>query len=220
MGLFDKVKDVGKAVLDEAKASADAKAGAAPSAKSVKLDNFKKDGIISSKSLPVTKSRYAFCYESDSVSMVIAEEEIGMFGCKYKLATKVPLVEFTAFRITAIEETDYPSSTETRYRSVLTTASGEEYKLVQTVSVPKEDATLLIKEEMDQTISLNGTLTLFVSMVDDEETKRYYNEIYAARGTDPVFDDKGAVNTAAYQQMHKEWFTKAAAEWKRRMSSI
>lgn len=202
MGLFDKLKSV----LGEA-------TGGGNDSDAVYLDDFMKDGTISSDSLPMTKSYYCYGIDATAREIIIVEQVKKGFGTKNKLTKKIPLDEIAAFR--AIELKNL--STVILYKSKLITRSGEQYNTSQSLPKAESPTRSGIRLEMDNACGVSTLIMSFLPLIDDDATKQWVNEVYELRGTGPVFDDEGNCDMDAYFQMHNEWFAHQNAEWQRRM---
>ncbi len=214
MGFLDKLKDAGKSMIAEATAKVKANTD------TVYLDDFIQDGRIQGESLPQTKNGLCFRLDVKNNELVIVERIPSSFGTKNKLIEKISLDDIVGFRSLKKERKDLPNFAYLSYETELTRASGECYQLWQGWLEHPTDTRSSLSEEIGGIVSLNTVLLLFASMVSDDNTKQWYNEIYAERGTEPVFDENGNMDINTYVDMHNAWFSTQKENWEERMRMV
>lgn len=225
MGFLDKLKDVGKTLSDNAK---DVKKAFEETAKenenAIYLDDFDITGSIESDALPITKNRLHFSIDVEKEEITIVEN--GHFGFvstkpKNKFIKKIMLDDIAEFKALNKERHVYSTFDSLTYECEIICNSGECYKLSNVWFEQHEDTTTHgIIAEMEGNCGLNIVLLFFAPLVSDDYTKQWYNEIYAERGTEPVFDENGEVDLEAYLKMHKDWFELKNKEWNDRLKAV
>lgn len=227
MGLMDKLKDAGKTLVDNAK---DIKQTMSDYAKenenAVFIDDFKNDGYIESDSLPPTQNSHNnlwFKIDAKNDKLIIVEH--GYFGMvsvktKDKLIKMISLNDIAKFKALSKERRDVEFADSLTYKCEIICNSKERYVLTIHWFEHYEDTIYHIYNEMDGIRGLDAILLTFVDMVSDDYTKQWYNEIYAERGTEPVFDENGKVNFKAHLAMHSAWFEMKNKEWDDRIEAL
>ncbi len=225
MGFLDKLKDVGKTLADTAK---DVKKTVEETAKenetAIYLDDFDKTGSVESDALPTTKNSLYFSIdvEKDEITIV----EYGHFGFvsakpKNKLIKKILLDDIAEFKALNKERRSLSTFDSLTYECEIICNSGEHYTFTNVWFEQHQDITTHdIIAEMEGNNGLNIVLLFFAPLVSDDYTKQWYNEIYAERGTEPVFDENGKVDLEAYLEMHKAWYEVKHKEWNGRLKAV
>lgn len=208
MGLLDKLKgEIGKVIQIERRD---------PNA--VYLNAFDEDGSVKSDSLPETKNLQYYSIDVEANEIVIVEK---VPGNKYKLLKKVSLEDIAEVRALKKECKEFSSFSMISYEFGVITTSGEGYIFNQSFTKQQEEiSSLTIKAEMKAILGLNKLMLTFAPSVTDAGTKLWYNEIYAERGTGPVFDENGNIDLTAFLEMHKTWFATQQEEWASRMNNV
>ncbi len=225
MGFLDKLKDAGKTLADTAK---DVKNALEETAKenenAIYLDDFDKTGSVQSDALPATKNSLYFSIDVENDEIIIVE--YGHFGIvsakeKNKLIKKILLDDIAEFKALNKKRHSLSTFDSLTYECEIICNSGERYTLFNIWFEQHEDTTMHdIIAEMDGNCGLNMVLLFFAPLVSDNYTKQWYNEIYAERGTGPVFDEMGKIDLEAYLQMHKAWFEVKHKEWNDRIKAV